>query len=106
MEDEENRNGPDEILYELGGCGRFQMRIATVIHSMNIIVVWTVQLMFFVGATPTWWCTENANTTDKANFTLKETCVTQNRTECSNFEFADDMHTIVDEVSLWLNGNR
>ena len=99
MGDEENRKGPDEVIYEIGGCGRFQIRIATVIHSMTIIVVWTIQLMFFVGASPTWWCTNGSNTTYTANNTLKETCIIQNGTECSTFEFSDDMHTIVNEVS-------
>ena len=34
-----------------------------------------------------------------SNNTLKETCIIQNGTGCSNFEFSNDMHTIVDEVS-------
>lgn len=91
MKEEEDRRGPDEVVHELEGCGRFQMQFAVMIHTLNIVIVWCLHSMIFMTAVPKWWCTDV--TSDNR---LEETCIQQNETECSRFTFSEDMDTIVD----------
>ena len=98
MAEKEDRKGPDEVIYELGGCGRFQIQFALMIHTMNIVIVWCLNSMIFITAVPKWRCTNEQNTTEATDNTFEEKCIVHNGTECSSFEFSEDMHTIVDEV--------
>ena len=109
MSTRESRKGPEEVILELGGCGRFQIRMALLIHLMNIVVAWSLYAMVFVTATPKWWCRDvdlNSdlsyyNLSTFANTTYEKVCVAENGTPCSNFEFrTSDMRTIVTEVIL------
>ena len=102
---QEPGKGPDEVIYELGGCGRFQIRMALLVHVMNIVVAWSLIAMVFVTATPTWWCKSVGNTSlhydvsVSTNKTYEKSCVSLNGTSCSSFEFAtSEMKTIVTEV--------
>ena len=95
---------PDDIIHELGGCGRFQIQMAVIVHTMKIVFCWSSMAMIFVTATPKWWCTDEA---DQMNLTLStntsrfKTCETGNDTTCSTFDFeTTDMHTVVSEVRL------
>ena len=54
MAEEEDHKGPDEVIYELGACGRFQIRFALMIHTMNIVIVWCLGSMIFITAVPKW----------------------------------------------------
>ena len=102
MSEEESRKGPDEVIHELGGCGRFQIRMSVLVHLMKTLVCWSLVSMVFVTASPEWWCGDGDNNiTDAVNNTLHKSCKTVNGTPCSNYEFATDMRTIVGEVSNW-----
>ena len=92
---EEDHRGPDKIIHELGGCGRFQIQFAVMIHTMNIVIVWCLNSMVFLTTVPKWWCADGQNLTE---ISLEEKCIVQNETECSSFTFSEEMDTIVDEV--------
>ena len=98
MAEEGEHKGPDAVIHELGGCGRFQIQFAVMIHTMNIVIVWCLNSMVFLTAVPKWWCADGQNLTEISDDTLEENCIVQNETECSSFTFSEDMDTIVDEV--------
>ena len=108
MPNHQDEKGPDEVIHKLGGCGRFQLRIAVIIHMMSIVAVWSMYSMVFVTASTEWRCkdgsrlsTDMNSTLDVNNKTFGQVCLTQNGSSCSEFEFAaSDIHTIVTEVML------
>ena len=95
---------PDEVIHELGGCGRFQIRMALMVHLMNLIIVWSLHSMVFTTAAPKWQCAEetlyvsNESIKFSANSTWHESCEGQSGSPCSQFMFTNDMRTIVSEV--------
>ena len=96
-----NRN-PDDIIHEMGGCGRFQIRMAVYVHLAKTVICWSSMVMIFATATPKWWCTDgyvDGNMTDHKNISAKS-CLNENGTRCSSFEFKSDMQTVVSEVSF------
>ena len=46
----------DDVINELGGCGRFQGRMAVLVHLMKTIVCWSLTSIIFVAAVPKWRC--------------------------------------------------
>ena len=92
---------PDDIIHELGGCGRFQIRMALIVHIMKTVICWSAMSMIFVTATPKWWCADDitgGNMTDNITTSTLKMCTTRNGSKCTKFEFAQDMRTIVNEV--------
>ena len=100
-EQEPPKNGPDEVIYELGGCGQFQIRFAVLIHLLNVVVALSIHLMVYSGTAPTWRCVDDVNATESINKSLEESCKTRNGTQCSSFEFEEEMHIMVDEVYIF-----
>ena len=103
--EQKSTNSPDEIIHQLGGCGRFQLRMVIMVHLMKTVVCWSVMSMIFVTATPSWWCVNRPpypagyqNTS-----TIEKSCETINGSECDRFEFSEDMNTMVGEVSKHLS---
>ena len=99
-----NKN-PDDVIHELGGCGRMQIRIVLMVHIIKTIICWSLMSMVFVNATPkSWWCAENhirfsENASESVNISERVTCTIGNQTTCSKFHFDTEMRTIVTEVS-------
>lgn len=94
---------PDDIIHELGGCGRFQIRMALIVHIMKTVICWSAMSMIFVTATPKWWCADDitgGNMTDNITTSTLKMCTTRNGSKCTKFEFAQDMRTIVNEWEL------
>ena len=97
-----NRN-PDDIIHEMGGCGRFQIRMAVIVHFIKIIVCWSTMCMVFVTATPKWICVHgdlNSTVRNEENSSETKTCSVINGTKCSTFEFSTEMRTVVSEVGI------
>ena len=105
-EDEAVHN-PDDIINELGGCGNFQIRMAIIVHVIKTIVNWATISMVFLTAVPEWRCRDdgyfntstNENSTRSNNISLEKSCVNLKGEKCLSFEFNEDMHTVVSEVS-------
>ena len=110
MTDREPGKDPDDVIRELGGCGRFQIKLALTVHLINLVIVWSLHSMIFTTAAPKWQCADdNLDSSDytlhSANNTLQESCTRQNGTACSHFVFAKDMRTIVSEVRGIVSNN-
>lgn len=113
---ESSKNGatiavsPDKIIEDLGGCGRFQVRMSVVVHLIKTIVCFTFMGMVIISTTPLWWCEDDAiannltsclveHNTSTRDFCLKKTCMI-NGTACRTVNFDSSLTTIVSEVSL------
>ena len=98
---------PDDIISDLGGCGRFQIRIALIVHVIKTITNWSMISMVFLTAVPDWQCKDDIynnsttfyNITKPNNISLEKSCVNADGNKCTSFEFFDkEMRTIVSEV--------
>ena len=102
---------PEKVLGHLGGCGRYQILLATTLHSMKLTTAWTLYAMVMTAVVPRWRCTHtltSLNISEKANSSYTSLTVANNSLEktcsvrghaCDVFEFDDYMTTMVSEVS-------
>lgn len=102
---------PDEIIDDLGGCGRYQWRLNIVFHIMKTAVCFSVMSMVIMSQTPTWSCANDCNdntivfmnTTETAVKYIKEcptkSCLISNSSiSCTSFRFYGEAETFVSEV--------
>ncbi|XP_052816361.1 organic cation/carnitine transporter 2-like [Mya arenaria] len=99
---------PDEVIDELGGCGRFQWRINVIAHLMKTIICFSITGLIFISATPKWRCVDNnvcTNDTfmkysnDSDSFCPPKTCTIGNNS-CQNIQFEDGLKTMVTDFEL------
>ncbi|XP_053393411.1 organic cation/carnitine transporter 2-like isoform X2 [Mercenaria mercenaria] len=109
----ESKTSPDQIIHELGGCGRYQIRMNVIVHLIKTIVCWSASSMVIISATPNWWCEDDV-VLNELNMTAcssiengsevimcpLKSCFAVNDTKCSDFAFASGMNTIVSEFEL------
>lgn len=113
----ESQTSPDQIIHDLGGCGRYQIRMNVIVHMMKSVVCFSIMSMVLMSATPPWWCEDNVAMSMKNMTSCKSTengsdiiicpmtsCFTSNDTTCQNFAFGSKMKTVVSEVRI-LNNN-
>ena len=100
----------EDIIQDLGGCGRFQIILTFIVHTMKGVVCFTMVAMTFGAAVPDWWCLDDLigkNTSDVlGNKSLPQfqSCSYGNGTKvCSIFLYADSMKTVVTEVGIFLS---
>ncbi|MEW8366525.1 MAG: hypothetical protein AB2700_09830, partial [Candidatus Thiodiazotropha taylori] len=100
----------EDIIQGLGGCGRFQVILTFIVHTMKCVVCFTMVAMTFGAAVPDWWCLDDLighNTSDVlGNKSLPQfqSCSYGNGTnDCSTFLYADSMKTVVTEVGMSLD---
>ncbi|XP_053400509.1 uncharacterized protein LOC123558300 [Mercenaria mercenaria] len=107
---EEHAVSPDKIIEDIGGCGRFQMRMANVVHLIKTIVCFTSFGMIVISATPSWWCEDDLITNNLTSCVTfrndtsidncpKKTC-TVNGTACRRLNFDKSLTTFVSEFRL------
>lgn len=99
---------PDDIIVELGGCGRYQWRLNILLHVLKTVVAFSVTSMIIISATPTWRCADDAMcSNDNASVPglnqsavcPEKSCFIGNNTKaCTSFVFDDSMRTMVSEV--------
>lgn len=96
---------PDDIINELGGCGRFQLRMSLLVHVMKTICSWSAISLVFVTAVPNWRCVDSVsgpyiieNATGSENISVDKSCLNILGEKCKHFEFDTGMRTIVSEV--------
>ena len=116
--------GADEIIKEIGGCGRFQIVLGIVMHTIKLSTVWSMFTMVFAAATPKWWCYDDVygdvmlalNTTDgylnvsNTNYSanvepLYKSCTNRNGGACKNIVYDYSMRTIFNEVIIYFACN-
>ncbi|XP_045211468.2 organic cation transporter protein-like [Mercenaria mercenaria] len=103
---------PDRIIEDLGGCGRFQVRMSIVVHMMKTLVTFSVTSMIIISPTPKWWCDDESkyknisscvqheNGTQTIVCTLESCSV--NWSACNNYGYSET-GTIVEEFNLVCN---
>lgn len=100
---------PDEIIENIGGCGRYQVRLAIVVHLMKTVFCFNFSNLIIASASPTWWCMSDATQTNLTSckhaenssepYCSEQSCNSINNTKCTAFQFDDRLTTIVSEVS-------
>ena len=98
---------PDQIIEEIGGCGRFQIRMSIVAHVMKTVVCFSSVSMVLVSQTPQWWCEDVTkynnisscvgyeNGTEHIVCPLKSCSV--NGSTCNNYGYSKSV-SIIEEV--------
>ena len=97
----------EDIIKSIGGCGRFQITLSVIVHSMKCIVCFTMVAMVFGAAVPDWWCIDEtigqnaSDVIESHNSSQYESCSLVNETKsCSKFHYDDTMRTVVTEVRI------
>ncbi|XP_045160403.2 organic cation transporter-like protein [Mercenaria mercenaria] len=102
---------PDKIIEEIGGCGRYQIRMSVVVHLIKTNVCFSILSTIIMCSTPPWRCDDRIvldNRTScmilqngsEVNICPSKTCVLTNDTKCSSFIFEGNLQTIVSEFGL------
>jgi hypothetical protein len=94
----------ENILDDLGGCGRFQFLLTFYVLGTKVVVSWSALMMSFGGAVPEWSCTWEDSLGEKymPNATFTKKCSIENSSmdfTCVNKQYDDSMSTVVNEVS-------
>lgn len=110
----------DDVIEELGGCGRFQVRLGFTVHLTKSLACFSFLSMIFITATPNWWCARKTDDTswNRGNQSLvlvnynetydnstvvderlEKTCAV-NLTSCESIRFSLDVRTLVSEFEL------
>ncbi|XP_060552264.1 organic cation transporter protein-like [Ruditapes philippinarum] len=107
---ESSHVSPDKIIEDIGGCGRFQVRMAIVVHLIKTIICFTFTGMIFISKTPAWWCEDEMigkNMTSciadvngtSFDFCPKKAC-NINGAACSRVNFDRSLTTVATEFNL------
>ncbi|XP_045211659.2 organic cation transporter protein-like [Mercenaria mercenaria] len=108
---ENNGMNPDQIIENIGGCGRYQIRMSVIVHLIKTIVCFGFSNLIISTKTPSWYCIEGnvtnsfiscTNLVNKSDLTCrKEECNGwMNKTKCENIVFDSDLKTLSSEFNL------
>lgn len=105
---ERRTTNPEEILEDIGGCGRYQVRMTAIVHLIKTVFCFSTSNLLISTVTPTWWCAAdksqtNVSTHIKTNNLSTDTstlmsCITKNETKCALILYDDSISTLVSEV--------
>ncbi|XP_071143321.1 solute carrier family 22 member 6-A-like [Mytilus edulis] len=95
----------ENVLENIGGCGRFQFFLNFFVLGTKTVVAWSTLMMSFGGVVPDWTCTWNTDSGDKymPNSTFVKQCSISNSTInpiCSSRQFDSSKSTVVSEWNL------
>ena len=97
----------EDVIKDIGGCGKFQTILSVIIHSMKCIVCFSMLAMVFCGAVPDWWCMDDLigqNFSDiigNKSVPQYKSCQSGNGSQtCSAFLYDGSIKTVVTEVCL------
>ena len=99
----------DQLISDIGGCGKFQFILTFLLHISKTIVTWSMLHMTFNGQEPGFVCVDNlsgSSWTDEAftNGTLGR-CTTSNDSDCTIFQYDGSVRTVVTEVFIYSMSN-
>lgn len=105
---------PDDIIEELGGCGKYQWRLTVFVHLLKTIVCFSISSMVIISAPQQWTCIDachnatyifadqNVSNVGVGVECQEKSCYPGNGTEqCSRFHFNVDTRTMVSEVKYF-----
>ncbi|XP_052791211.1 organic cation/carnitine transporter 2-like [Mya arenaria] len=93
----------EDMVGEMGGCGRFQWVTAIVVQASKTLAAWSMLHMTFNGQAPNFRCSPDPSnfSSNGSDRVFDNVCTLANSTTtCPSFAFEDDMHTIVNEWDL------
>ena len=95
----------EDVIKDIGGCGRFQCILSVIIHSMKCIVCFSMLAMVFCGAVPDWWCIDelpshyDGDIVGNRTLSHYKSCTTGNGSgTCTTFLYVGSISTVVTEV--------
>lgn len=95
----------DDLIQELGGCGRYQWRLNVMFHLIKSVMSFSIVCMGIISATPKWFCADDITcyneSSSVANVTTcpEKSCSVQYTGEsCTEFDFKGDKASFVSEV--------
>ena len=97
----------EDLLTDIGGCGKFQTILIVLIHCAKTISTWSMYHMTFTGQAPDFTCADNIDSETKTeaayNFSSDgSSCSSSNSSDCTSFLYDGTIHTAVSEVSCLL----
>lgn len=94
----------EDLIEQTGGCGRYQVILCIIVHSMKTVTCFSMLLMVFGAAKPDWWCAndlEDLNVTFTHDMPQYKSCTFNNGTSsCTKFVFDDSMKTVATQWDL------
>ncbi|KAL4240698.1 hypothetical protein ACF0H5_001490 [Mactra antiquata] len=92
----------EDIIRDLGGCGRFQWITAIIVQVSKSIASWSMLAMTFNGQEPDFMCSKGDMGNSSVNQSVFDNvCHAVNQTDnCDGYIFDDDMSTVVNEWNL------
>jgi hypothetical protein len=99
---------PDTVIEQLGGCGKYQMRMTVIVHLMKTVICFSATNLLISTKTPTWWCKDDLNLNNVSyntnitnpDYDNKMSCKTRNGTKCTTILYDESITTLVSEVML------
>ena len=94
----------EDLIRDIGGCGRFQYALTALVQLSKTIATWTMIHMTFNGQEPSFTCINNLQTRNGTDIDFlynvsDRSCTATNLSDCSRFQYDGSLHTIVSEVS-------
>ena len=98
---------PEQLIEDLGGCGRYQLRMCVVAHLMKMSICWCYMSFIIVSKTPDFWCDSDVNNNVTYRETLNNTkykalraCKSVDGTKCTQFKFDNSLRSIMSDVRI------
>lgn len=99
---------PDTVIEQLGGCGKYQMRMTVIVHLMKTVICFSATNLLISTKTPTWWCKDDLNLNNVSyntnitnpDYDNKMSCKTRNGTKCTTILYDESITTLVSEFNL------
>ena len=88
----------EKLLKDIGGCGKFQWVVAVTVSFSIITECWSMFHMSFMGQEPNFFCSRNNISQNHTGDDVKKSCIASNLSDCTQFQFGDEIHTIVSQV--------
>ncbi|KAL4240984.1 hypothetical protein ACF0H5_001766 [Mactra antiquata] len=91
----------ENIIRDVGGCGRFQWITAVIVYAATCIVSWSILAMTFNGQQPDFMCSKADMGNSSVNQSVFDNVCHVNQTDnCDGYIFNDDINTVVNEWNL------
>ncbi|KAL4240986.1 hypothetical protein ACF0H5_001768 [Mactra antiquata] len=91
----------EDIIRDIGGCGRFQCITVVIVHASACIASWSMLAMTFNGQQPDFMRSKADMGNSSVNQSVFDNVCHVNQTDsCGGYIFNDDMNTVVNEWNL------
>jgi hypothetical protein len=88
----------EDLIKATGGCGRYQIILAVIVHSIKCVVCFSIVFMVYGAVTPNWWCIDEGTGNYTVGDKMFKACSFGNGSSCTKFKFEDTANTVVTQV--------